>query len=142
MPLLGAKEENIPTLLKRVGQPITWSYSTADCQQTYDELTARVVTFTSPPTAHMYGIKAVCQDLYGNSISIVQLSNWAKNASSGWRPWAEMLPLLSAFRSALRCSVGLERAIAQRMAERWWKANRRSGEAWSALGLKRATSWR
>jgi predicted enzyme related to lactoylglutathione lyase len=75
--------ENVAKLRRRVGQSTTWSYGTDDCQKTYEEYRARGVTFTSPPTEQMYGIEAVCQDLYGNSISIVQLSESARQAMEG-----------------------------------------------------------
>lgn len=72
-------EKLMARLLKRVGHNPTWSYGTDDCRKTYEEYKARGVKFTSPPTEQMYGIEAVCQDLYGNSISIVQPSEWAQH---------------------------------------------------------------
>jgi uncharacterized glyoxalase superfamily protein PhnB len=64
-------------LLARVGQTPTWSYGTDDCQRTYEELSAKGVKFSSPPTQQMYGIEAVCEDLYGNTMSILQpLTEW------------------------------------------------------------------
>ena len=70
--------DQVEELLARVGQTPTWSYGTNDCQKTYEELTAKGVKFSSPPTQQMYGIEAVCEDLYGNSMSILQpLTEWA-----------------------------------------------------------------
>ena len=73
--------ENVEPMLQRVGQSVTWSYGTDDCQAAYETLTARGVTFRSPPTKQMYGIEAVLEDLYGNSISLLQRSDWAQSAS-------------------------------------------------------------
>ncbi len=70
--------DQVEELLARVGQTPTWSYGTNDCQKTYEELTAKGVKFSSPPTQQMYGVEAVCEDLYGNSMSILQpLTEWA-----------------------------------------------------------------
>jgi catechol 2,3-dioxygenase-like lactoylglutathione lyase family enzyme len=74
-------EEHLEEMLGRVGQSPTWSYITDDCQSSYEEYTARGVKFTSPPTAQMYGIEAVCEDLYGNGISILQPANVAEEPS-------------------------------------------------------------
>jgi predicted enzyme related to lactoylglutathione lyase len=69
--------DRVEELLERVGQTPTWSYGTDDCQKTYEELTVKGVEFSSPPTQQMYGIEAVCEDLYGNSMSILQpLTEW------------------------------------------------------------------
>ena len=69
--------DQVEELLARVGQTPTWSYGTNDCQKTYEELTAKGVKFSSPPTQQMYGVEAVCEDLYGNSMSILQpLTEW------------------------------------------------------------------
>jgi len=40
-----------------------------------EELLARGVKFSSPPTEHFYGLEAVFEDLYGNPISMVELSS-------------------------------------------------------------------
>jgi predicted enzyme related to lactoylglutathione lyase len=47
-------------------------FETADCQKTYEELTARGVEFPSPPAEKFYGIEAVFQDPSGNRFSLTQ----------------------------------------------------------------------
>jgi predicted enzyme related to lactoylglutathione lyase len=67
-------EEGAKALWEQVGKSPTWSYSADDCRKTYEELVAKGVKFQSPPTEQFYGIEAVCEDLYGNTISIVEPS--------------------------------------------------------------------
>ena len=43
-----------------------------DCQETYEELTARGVEFQQPPTQQPYGIDAGLRDPSGNQIRLVQ----------------------------------------------------------------------
>ena len=45
---------------------------TADCQKTYEELQARGVEFTSPPTERFYGTEALFKDNSGNWFSLSQ----------------------------------------------------------------------
>jgi catechol 2,3-dioxygenase-like lactoylglutathione lyase family enzyme len=45
---------------------------TADIQKTYEELKARGVEFTSPPTERFYGIEALFKDNSGNWFSLSQ----------------------------------------------------------------------
>lgn len=52
---------------------------TADCQKTYDELTARGVEFKSPPTVRFYGIEALFKDDSGNWFSLSERTD-AKTA--------------------------------------------------------------
>ena len=47
-------------------------FETADCQQTYQDLSARGVEFPSPPEEKFYGIEAVFQDPSGNRFSLTQ----------------------------------------------------------------------
>lgn len=69
--------EGYAQLFEQVGKGTTWSYGTDNCQRTYEEYSARGVKFRSPPTKQMYGIEAVCEDLYGNTISILEpLEGW------------------------------------------------------------------
>ena len=44
----------------------------ADCRQTYEELKARGVEFTSPPTERFYGIEALFKDNSGNWFSMTE----------------------------------------------------------------------
>lgn len=47
-------------------------FETADCRQTYEELSARGVKFPSPPSEKFYGIEAVFEDPFGNRFSLNQ----------------------------------------------------------------------
>jgi len=47
-------------------------FETANCQQTYEELTALGVKFPSPPEEKFYGIEAVFEDPSGNRFSLTQ----------------------------------------------------------------------
>jgi len=58
--------------LIRAGMVAAGVFETADCRQTYEELTARGVTFPSPPEEKFYGIEAVFQDPSGNRFSLTQ----------------------------------------------------------------------
>lgn len=66
--------DQVAKLMKRVGKDATLTFNTPDCQKSYEALLARGVKFTRTPTEHFYGIDAECEDLYGNSITIVQLT--------------------------------------------------------------------
>ena len=46
--------------------------TTDDCQQTYEELLAKGVTFLSEPAERPYGIEATLRDDSGNMMSLVQ----------------------------------------------------------------------
>jgi catechol 2,3-dioxygenase-like lactoylglutathione lyase family enzyme len=48
--------------------------TTEDCQQSYDELRAKGVTFLSQPAERPYGIEATLRDDSGNMMSLVQPS--------------------------------------------------------------------
>ncbi len=49
-------------------------FKTEDCQKTYDELVAKGVEFTQPPTEQFYGIEAMGKDNSGNWFSLTQPS--------------------------------------------------------------------
>jgi hypothetical protein len=46
---------------------------TDDCQASYEELSARGVTFSDPPTAQPYGIDTSFRDPSGNNIRLTQV---------------------------------------------------------------------
>jgi predicted enzyme related to lactoylglutathione lyase len=46
---------------------------TDDCQASYDELSARGVTFNDPPTKQPYGIDTSFRDPSGNNIRLTQV---------------------------------------------------------------------
>jgi predicted enzyme related to lactoylglutathione lyase len=45
-----------------------------DCQKTYEELVAKGVEFTQPPSSRPYGTEAVCRDNSGNWLVLVEPS--------------------------------------------------------------------
>ncbi|HEY0783593.1 MAG TPA: VOC family protein [Thermoanaerobaculia bacterium] len=47
-------------------------FETADCQKTYEELSAKGVKFDSPPKDQFYGIEAIFRDDSGNWFSLSQ----------------------------------------------------------------------
>ncbi len=47
-------------------------FKTDDCQKTYEELVAKGVEFTQPPTEQFYGIEALGKDNSGNWFSLTQ----------------------------------------------------------------------
>ncbi len=61
----------IRTLVRR-GKLGAGVFDTADCRQTYEELKAKGVEFSQPPTERFYGIEAVMKDNSGNWFSLTQ----------------------------------------------------------------------
>jgi uncharacterized glyoxalase superfamily protein PhnB len=59
------------TLSQRIGQGTTWVLEADDCRATYDELSARAVTFRGPPKDLPWGVSAVFEDLYGNKFNLL-----------------------------------------------------------------------
>lgn len=47
-------------------------FATSDCRETYEQLKARGVEFTSPPEEKFYGIEAIFKDTSGNWYSLTQ----------------------------------------------------------------------
>ncbi len=57
--------------------------TTDDAQGSYEQLTARGVEFTSPPTEMPYGIDSGFRDPSGNSIRLTEVrTNWAMEAQA------------------------------------------------------------
>jgi len=71
-------EEKAKELTAQIGKGPGWSYSVDNCRKTYDELLAKGVKFQSKPEEQPYGVEAVCEDLYGNTISLVQPAAWTQ----------------------------------------------------------------
>jgi catechol 2,3-dioxygenase-like lactoylglutathione lyase family enzyme len=63
--------EALKTIIKS-GMVAAGVFETANCQQTYEELTALGVKFPSPPEEKFYGIEAVFEDPSGNRFSLTQ----------------------------------------------------------------------
>ena len=68
----------------RPGAGGTLFLETDDCQASYEELSARGVTFNDPPTAQAYGIDTSFRDPSGNNIRLTQVLEFdpARGASS------------------------------------------------------------
>lgn len=56
---------------------------TADIQKTYEELTAKGVEFSQPPTERFYGIEALFKDNSGNWFSLSQPTEASAKVSGG-----------------------------------------------------------
>ena len=50
--------------------------TTDDCQASYDELSARGVTFNDPPTQQPYGIDTSFRDPSGNNVRLTQILDY------------------------------------------------------------------
>ena len=66
-------------------------FETADCQKTFEELSAKGVTFLQEPAERPYGIEALFRDDSGNWFSLTSRSRWvygaARDGSSTRRAW-------------------------------------------------------
>ena len=51
-------------------------FETADCQKTFEELSAKGVTFLQEPSKRPYGTEAVCRDNSGNWVVLVEQSEF------------------------------------------------------------------
>jgi catechol 2,3-dioxygenase-like lactoylglutathione lyase family enzyme len=75
-PTVGKKldEEDVARIYELMGKGAFGAgvFETADCQQTYEELSGRGVEFLSPPKAQFYGTEAVFKDPFGNWFSLTQ----------------------------------------------------------------------
>ena len=47
-------------------------FATDDCQKTYEDMIAKGIEFTQPPTAQFYGVEALFHDGCGNWFSLTQ----------------------------------------------------------------------
>lgn len=65
-------EEGAERLREQVGKNPTWSFTTEDCQATFEALRAEGVEFPQGPEERPYGIEAVFEDLYGNRFSLLE----------------------------------------------------------------------
>jgi predicted enzyme related to lactoylglutathione lyase len=55
-----------------VGKNAPSVVETGNCRETYEALRARGVVFSQSPTEKPYGLKAVFEDLYGNTYALVE----------------------------------------------------------------------
>lgn len=63
----------------RIGSFVNMAFQSADIQKTFEELTARGVEFTKPPTVQAWGSYALFKDSEGNIICIASESNLNPN---------------------------------------------------------------
>ena len=75
-PMLDADDSAALAGLVAKGAGGTLFLVTDDCQASYDELSARGVTFNDPPTKQPYGIDTSFRDPSGNNIRLTQLLGW------------------------------------------------------------------
>lgn len=73
-PFAGANELIIAEVDSSVGKGTLWTFSTSDCEQTYNDLKVKGVSFLNPPTRRPQGIEAQFEDLDGNRFSILQIN--------------------------------------------------------------------
>lgn len=72
-PMLDAASSAALAELVAKGSGGTLFLETDDCQASYDELSARGVTFNDPPTVQPYGIDTSFRDPSGNNIRLTQV---------------------------------------------------------------------
>jgi catechol 2,3-dioxygenase-like lactoylglutathione lyase family enzyme len=69
-PMMDQESSDALRTLIRKGKLGAGVFSTADCQKTYEELKAKGVEFSQPPTERFYGIEALMKDNSGNWFSL------------------------------------------------------------------------
>ena len=72
-PLLDAASSTLLAELVAKGAGGTLFLETDNCQSSYDELSARGVTFNDPPTPQAYGIDTSFRDPSGNNIRLTEV---------------------------------------------------------------------
>ena len=74
MPEMGNDEETAAEIRALIakGGGSGLIFSVDDCRATYEELVARGVEFTQPPTEHFYGIDCGLRDPFGNPMRFTQ----------------------------------------------------------------------
>ena len=72
-PMLDPESSTALAELVAKGAGGTLFLETDDCQASYDELSARGVTFNDPPTVQPYGIDTSFRDPSGNNIRLTQV---------------------------------------------------------------------
>jgi len=72
-PMLASEDSAQLAELVAKGAGGTLFLETDDCQESYDELSARGVAFNDPPTVQPYGIDTSFRDPSGNNIRLTQV---------------------------------------------------------------------
>jgi len=78
-PMMDQETSNMLRTLIQKGAIGSGVLETADCQKTYEELSAKGVEFSSPPQERFYGIEALFKDNSGNWFSLTQRTEKAAN---------------------------------------------------------------
>jgi catechol 2,3-dioxygenase-like lactoylglutathione lyase family enzyme len=71
-PMLSADKVALLRQLLASGSAGAGVWQVDDCRKTYEDLRARGVDFTSPPTERFYGVEAIFKDPSGNWFSLSQ----------------------------------------------------------------------
>ena len=71
-PMMDKETSDALRAMIRKGKLGAGVFETADCKKTYEELKAKGVEFTQPPTERFYGIEALLKDDSGNWFSMTQ----------------------------------------------------------------------
>ena len=69
-PMMDQETSDTLRTLIRKGKLGSGVFATADCRKTYEELKAKGVEFTQPPTDRFYGVEALMKDNSGNWFSL------------------------------------------------------------------------
>jgi catechol 2,3-dioxygenase-like lactoylglutathione lyase family enzyme len=69
-PMLDQESSDALRTLIRKGKLGSGVFQTADCRKTYEELKAKGVEFSQPPTERFYGVEALMTDNSGNWFSL------------------------------------------------------------------------
>jgi catechol 2,3-dioxygenase-like lactoylglutathione lyase family enzyme len=69
-PMMDQETSDAVRTLIRKGKLGAGVFSTADCKKTYEELKAKGVEFSQPPTERFYGVEALMKDNSGNWFSL------------------------------------------------------------------------
>jgi catechol 2,3-dioxygenase-like lactoylglutathione lyase family enzyme len=75
-PILDEADSSRLADLVAKGATGTLFLTTDDCQATYDELSARGVSFNDPPTPQPYGIDTSFRDPSGNNVRLTQILDY------------------------------------------------------------------
>jgi catechol 2,3-dioxygenase-like lactoylglutathione lyase family enzyme len=69
-PMMDQETSDALRTLIRKGKMGAGVFATADCRKTYEELAAKGVEFSQPPTERFYGMEALMKDNSGNWFSL------------------------------------------------------------------------
>ena len=69
-PMMDQQSSDALRMLIKNGKLGAGVFATADCHKTYEELKAKGVEFSQPPTARFYGVEALMKDNSGNWFSL------------------------------------------------------------------------